>query len=177
MISINPQIKETKELQTLRDKTYVFCDTLSHFPQTLDRLEPSGAMWHHLGHRASGAIWGHLGPPGVRAEGAERHLFYDTLRGFPKNPICLHGVQIPRNIVFATLREVFVSEQKHQFSSVVQYYTTCDAFERKCTPEKQARGHVGSEPAFLRYIITLGRHRRANTGPENHGSMYFAMLL
>ena len=51
---------KTNELQTLHSPLYVFCDTLSHFPQTLDRLAPSGTIWHHLGHRASGAIWGHL---------------------------------------------------------------------------------------------------------------------
>ncbi len=83
------------------------------------------------------------------------------------------------------------------------YYTKRDDFGKtNMHPgKKQARGHVGSEPAFLRYIITLGRHRRVNTWaresrkhvfcdafvtlgrhrteatrPEEHGSMYFAML-
>ena len=51
---------KTTELQTLHSPLYAFYNTLSHFSQTLDRLAPSGTIWHHLGHRASGAIWGHL---------------------------------------------------------------------------------------------------------------------
>ncbi len=96
-LSINPRIKETKELQTLRDKTYVFCDTLSNFPQTLDRLEPSGAIWHHLGHlSASGAIWGHLGPSGATwdhpgfAPRAPKDTYFTILEAFLKTlSVCM----------------------------------------------------------------------------------------
>ena len=98
-------------------------------------------------------------------------------------------------------RFFFREKTSVQFSCIIITQNAMILNRKNAPRKKQARGHVGSEPAFLRYIITLGRHRRENTWaresrkhvfcdafvtlgrhrkeatrPEEHGSMYFAML-
>ena len=169
--------------QTIFSVTRCFCEVFSLISFGFHRFS---SVTSNLGTLAIWAIWGHLGPsgpsratrgrPGFAKSAPKDMVFTMVGDAFLKTvSVCmartLSMIRFLRHFV-----RFFFSGLFFRFLKLLNTPMFTIVLKENAPWENRPKIKLVQLPAFLRYIITLGRHQKKATWPEERQSMYFTML-